>query len=124
MACFLVPTATALIATAVRQQVKEDPPKASGISWRRKFSWLLNLMWGGAILLALEHLWHGEVMLAPPFLTAMNDPANTAVMLRELSTVGVGMAAIVVLAWLGMILVADRVAAVRRVVRVEVEVER
>jgi hypothetical protein len=109
------------VATAVGRQVKDAPPKAGRVSWRKKLSWLLNLLWGGAILLALEHVWHGEVIFAPPFLTAMGDPENTAVMLRELGTVGVGMAVIVVLAWVGMVLVADRVAAVRGVVEVKVE---
>ena len=34
--------------------------------------WILNaLLWGGVILLVLEHVWHHEVVPWPPFLTAM-----------------------------------------------------
>ncbi|MDR1710715.1 MAG: hypothetical protein LBR58_02470 [Propionibacteriaceae bacterium] len=110
MACFLVPTAAALVATAVKGKV---PEKGGSVSWRTKFTWLLTMMWGGALLLALEHIWHGEVVFAPPFLTAMASAEQTSVMLQEVGTVGVGMAVIVLLAWAAMVLVADHVPAVR-----------
>ena len=66
------------------------------------------MLWGGAILLCLEHVWHGEVVFFPPFLTAMYSPADTAEMLHEMATVGVGMAVLVTAAWVVLILVADR----------------
>jgi hypothetical protein len=44
------------------------------------------------ILLAFEHLWHGEIVPWPPFLTAMNNPADIAPMLHEIATIGIGMA--------------------------------
>ena len=63
------------------------------------------MLWGGAVLLAFEHIWHGEVVPWPPFLTAMSDAADTAEMLHEMATAGVRMAAIVTVVWVGMLLV-------------------
>ena len=49
----------------------------------------------------------------PPFLTAMADPADTVEMLHEMATVGVGMAVLVTLVWVGMVIIVDRVPALR-----------
>jgi len=32
--------------------------------------WLTNMLWGGSLLLAFEHVWHGEETPWFPFLTA------------------------------------------------------
>ena len=116
MACFVVPVVEAVVVTAVRKvmEKKEKKPKNEEIrqdslaekaipSFPAKLKWLGNLLWGGSVLLAFEHVWHGEVVPWFPFLTAMNDPADTAEMLHEMATVGVSMAALVTLAWLGMV---------------------
>jgi len=78
------------------------------LSWSRKLSWLNNLLWGGVLLLALEHLWHGEIVPWPPFLTAMNNPADVAPMLHEVATIGTAMAIFVTFVWGIMVLIADR----------------
>ncbi|MEE3352465.1 MAG: hypothetical protein VZR13_08655, partial [Saccharofermentanaceae bacterium] len=59
-------------------------------------------------LLALEHVWHGEVVPWFPFLTAANDVSSRAEMFREMATVGVGMALLVTAAWVGMVVVSSR----------------
>ncbi len=121
MACFLVPTAEAIVTTVIAKsaakeekkdytelsaetgaEVHEKPAKMSFI---RKLRWLSNMLWGGAVLLCFEHLWHGEVVPFPPFLTAASDPADTAVMLHEMSTVGVCMAILITAVWVGMVIV-------------------
>ena len=122
MACFLVSSGEAIIGTAVREVVKKKEmeqgivdehgnqptdPAENGICWTRKIGWLLNMLWGGVILLCIEHMWHGEVVPFPPFLTAMNDPSEIPVMLHEMATVGVGMALLVTLVWFIAIFVAD-----------------
>ena len=63
------------------------------------------MLWGGSVLLAFEHVWHGEVVPYFPFLTAASDPADAAEMLHEMGTAGVCMAAIVTVVWIGMLLV-------------------
>lgn len=118
MACFAVPVAEAIIATAVTQIIKkkERTPevleyrtpegaieKVEKVSLSRKISWLRNLLWGGSILLAFEHLWHGEIMFKFPFLTAAATPEDTAVMLHEMATVGVSMALLTTAVWFAML---------------------
>lgn len=112
MACFLISAAEALVVTAVAQGVKHHekqtealPQKGERLSTEKVFPWsrrlmlLANLLWGGVILLAFEHVWHGEVVPWFPFLTAMYDPGDTAEMLHEMATVGVTMACLVTAIW-------------------------
>jgi len=103
------------IATSVVQKVVEKrEKKVSGertknteLNWSRKLSWLNKLLWGGTILLALEHVWHGEVVPWPPFLTAMENSADVAPMLHEISTVGVAMAITVTVVWAIIVMIAE-----------------
>ena len=121
MACFLVSAAEAAIVTVATQLVIAHEQKllpkfkreeeqshehaAAKIPFSRKLRWLSNLLWGGSLLLAFEHVWHGEVVASFPFLTAAATPADTAAMLHEMSTVGVTMAVLVTAVWGGMVLV-------------------
>ena len=81
------------------------------LPWSKKLMILAQLLWGGAFLLCYEHIWHGEVVPFFPFLTAMNDPGDTAEMLHEMGTVGVTMAVIVTVVWAIMMFAADRIMA-------------
>ena len=118
MACFLVPATETAVTTVVRKvmeksqdhgetvKIRLDNGKmevAEKLPFARKLKWLTNLLWGGSALLAFEHLWHGEVVPWFPFLTAMSDPTDKAEMLHEMSTVGVTMAVLITLVWLGML---------------------
>ncbi|MHA1409140.1 MAG: hypothetical protein ACTSQY_02255 [Candidatus Odinarchaeia archaeon] len=93
MACFLVPMALAAVTSAAQLKSSEKTVK--------KFKlWLLNaLLWGGVVLLAVEHLWHGEVTIWPPFLTAMANPADIPAMLYEMATIGTAMSIAIVGSW-------------------------
>lgn len=114
MACFIVPMGEAIVTTVIQKVLenkenKEDGEKTikSGVSWSRKLSWLNKLLWGGVILLAFEHIWHGEVVPWPPFLTAMENPADVAPMLHEMATIGVAMAVFVTIIWAILVLIVD-----------------
>lgn len=96
MACFTVPLAEALITTAVTLIVEKKMPEKAPLQAPRRLS---KLLWGGSALLAFEHFWHGEIQPFYPFLTAAQTPESTQTMLHEMSTVGVGMACMVTLAW-------------------------
>ena len=120
MACFLVSAAEAVITTVATKIVekKENEQAAMQISFdgttvepavripfSRKLKWLNHMLWGGSALLMFEHIWHGEVVPFFPFLTAMSNPEDTAEMLEEMSTVGVSMAILVTVVWLGIVCV-------------------
>lgn len=117
MACFLVPVAEAIIVTAAAYTIKKreekselkmprteidcevKAPEEKKLKLSRKLFWLADLLWGGILLLAFEHLWHGEIVPWPPFLSAMSSPEDTSAMLREMATVGVAMAGVVTAVW-------------------------
>ena len=117
MACFVVPAAEAAIAAAAKKGAENaEEKKAKGekgdvsefrIPLSAKLKWLTHLLWGGVVLLAFEHVWHGEVVPWFPFLTAMGDPADAAEMFHEMATVGVGMAVMITAVWAVMCVVAD-----------------
>lgn len=119
MACFIVPAAEAVVVGIV-SKVKTSSEKKEitqeteihGWTMGQKLSLLVKLLAGGAVLLMFEHVWHGEVIPYFPFLSAMCSPEDTGEMLREMSTVGVAMAAIVTTVWAGICFTAD--ALVRR----------
>jgi len=118
MACFLVSAAEAVITTVATKIVekKEKEQKDLKISFdgekvesvkkipfSRKLKWLNRMLWGGSALLMFEHIWHGEVVPFFPFLTAASNPEDAAEMLHEMATVGVSMAVLVTLVWLGIV---------------------
>ena len=121
MACFLVPGTEAIVVTAAALLLKRyeqkkmevrigeggapaEPQKKTGFA--RKLFWLADLLWGGVILLAFEHLWHGEVVPFFPFLTAAAEgPEAVSEMLGEMASVGVTMAVLVTAIWVGMVLI-------------------
>ena len=122
MACFLVSAAEALVVTGIEkaEEKKEEVRIESGklddvepakVPLSRKLKWLTWMLWGGAILLCYEHIWHGEVVPWFPFLTAMNDPADAAEMFHEMATVGVTMAVIITVTWFIMCKVSDAIMA-------------
>ena len=106
MACFIVPTVEAVAVTAAKKRIARkakngaSPESAErSLNLVRKLTWLTNLLWGGALLLAFEHLWHGEVIPYFPFLSALTERSTTQQMLFEMGTVGVGMAVLVTAVW-------------------------
>ena len=123
MACFLVSAAEALVVTGIEkaEEKKEKVQIESGkidaavepekVPMSRKLKWLTWMLWGGAILLCYEHIWHGEVVPWFPFLTAMAVPGDAAEMFHEMATVGVTMAVIITVTWFIMCKVSDAIMA-------------
>ncbi|HOW35379.1 MAG TPA: hypothetical protein PL155_03065 [Candidatus Omnitrophota bacterium] len=91
MACFLVPTAAAIVTTAVSKKLPEECHA----------NWLNSMLWGGVVMLAVEHVAHGEVIPYPPFLTA-----SLREVFPEMMRVGAPMTLVIFLAWMIMITVA------------------
>ncbi|MCR5540180.1 MAG: hypothetical protein K6F71_05060 [Ruminococcus sp.] len=117
MACFVVPATEAIVTTVIQKVVakKEKNENKDGsqmkIGFADKLKWLNGMLWGGSGLLAFEHVWHGEVTPFFPFLTAANDPADTAEMLHEMATSGSAMAVLVTVVWAGLVIVSNKITA-------------
>lgn len=122
MACFAVSAAEALIVKGVEKHQEKiekaqiesgklNIEETSKVPLSRKLKWLSWMLWGGVVLLAFEHVWHGEIVPWVPFLTAMLNPADAAEMFREMATVGVTMAVIITITWFAMCKAADAIMA-------------
>ena len=110
----------AIVMTVVQKVVEKKEKKAGAekvtgadgyrmekLPFSGKIGWLNKLLWGGSALLAFEHLWHGEIVPFFPFLTAAQEgPEAVSEMLGEMGTVGVSMAALITVVWIGMLVVA------------------
>ena len=72
---------------------------SSHLGRETEVSSLKHVLMGGVILLALEHVQHGEVKPWPPFLTAMANPVDAPVMLHEMATVGTAMSLATFVTW-------------------------
>lgn len=116
MACFIVPGGEAVVTTIIQKIIEKKERDTAGErpqikqprgKWSQRLHWLNVMLWGGCLLLALEHIWHGEVVPWPPFLTAMETPGEVGPMLHEVATYGVTMAVVVTVVWGIMVLVAE-----------------
>lgn len=105
MACFVAPAAEAIVTTVIKKTAADIAVKGNAHKhpFLKKINWLNNMLWGGAALLAFEHVWHGEVTPAFPFLTGGVSA------LREMATSGVAMAVIVTSVWAGMVTVTNAI---------------
>jgi hypothetical protein len=52
--CYTIPVSAAIITLITKKKIKTKTPY---------LSWLNLLLWGGAIMLTLDHLWNGELFL-------------------------------------------------------------
>ena len=72
MACFLVPTAEAIVTGVVSKVEKKNEVAVEGkIPFSRKLKWLKNMLWGGAALLAFDfmHLTQTRIATIDSFAT-------------------------------------------------------
>lgn len=95
MACFLVPMVLGIFTTILRNRFPES----------YRINVLNLLLWGGVAALAFEHVFHGEIVPYPPFLTA-----GLSEVLPEMLIVGVPMALAATGMWASMLLITKRVA--------------
>lgn len=98
MACFIAPLSLGIITTIFRKKIPEH----------LKIGWLNIMIFGGAIMLAVEHIAHGEIILYPPFLTAMQTPEEIPVMLEEMALIGGAMTIAIVFIWTIMVYIYNK----------------
>lgn len=98
MACFLVAAGVGVVTLLLAKKIPE----------KYHIEWLNIMIWATVIALAVEHIWHGEIVPWFPFLTAMSDPGDTSAMLYEMGTVGVGMVIAIFAVWALMLFINNR----------------
>ena len=101
MACFTVPLAAAAASSIASRSLGHRKTFKNAA---KKISWLSKMLTGGSFLLAIEHVWHGEITWRFPFLTAVAEgPEATEEMLHEIATRGVAMLVLVTAVWAVMV---------------------
>ncbi|MBR5725553.1 MAG: hypothetical protein IKX56_02340 [Muribaculaceae bacterium] len=58
-----------------------------------------KMLWGGSVMLVVDHIINGELTWRFPFFTALEQAGGGAVMLREMLTVGVPMSLAITAVW-------------------------
>ena len=105
MACFIVPLTQAIATTAYRKHV-EKKVQLEGEKCLSTFNYQLSthlktlelMLWGGSLMLIVDHIINGELVWRFPFFTALESGGFPA-MLRELLTVGVPMSLVLTALW-------------------------
>jgi len=85
MSCFIAPLAQAAVTSVCRKSLSGR----SGSVWISQLPTLEKMLWGGSIMLIIDHIAHGELFVFN---------------LRELLTVGVPMSAAVTALWALLVL--------------------
>lgn len=108
MACFIVPLTQAIATSAYRKinAKKIEAPEAGPLM--RQLSALEKMLWGGSVMLIVDHIINGEVTWRYPFFTALNEAGGVGVMLREMLTVGLPMSVVLTLVCMGYALLKER----------------
>ena len=94
MACFIVPLTQALATTAYRKRAAQHDTFIG-----RNLRSLELMLWGGSVMLIVDHILNGELTWYFPFFTALETEGGGAVMLREIVTVGIPMSLVITLGW-------------------------
>ena len=102
MACFVVPLVQAVATSALRKWGKKDAFIG------RNIRSLELMLWGGSVMLIVDHIINGELTWRFPFFTALGQTGGGEVMLREMLTVGVPMSLVITLVWVVYALLKER----------------
>jgi hypothetical protein len=74
-----------------------------------KLGLLVKMLLAGSLILAIEHVWHGEIVPYPPFLTAMQNSSDIPVLINEMTVIGGSMTIVVTATWSVVVAFAKRV---------------
>lgn len=85
MSCFVVPLAQAVATTICRKAIGNS----NGNVWNAQLPTLEKMLWGGSLVLIVDHIAHGELFFFS---------------LKEMLTVGVPMSVVVTLVWAIMVM--------------------
>ena len=108
MSCFIVPLTQAIATSAYRKMHKNSIESPDASALKRNLPALEKMLWGGSVMLIVDHIINGEVTWRYPFFTALEEAGGGAVMLREMLTVGVPMSLVLTAVWVGYAFLKER----------------
>lgn len=98
MSCFVVPLVQAVVTSSYRKANQKKIEKSHS-ALLHHIPALEKMLWGGSVMLVVDHVINGELTWRFPFFTALENAGGGAVMLREMLTVGVPMSLIITAVW-------------------------
>jgi hypothetical protein len=105
MACFIVPLVQAVATTVYRKAHAAEIAAPGAPALKHHLPDLEKMLWGGTLMLIVDHIINGELTWRFPFFTALDQAGGGAVMLREMLTVGVPMSLVLTAAWVAWVLI-------------------
>lgn len=99
MACFIVPLVQAAATSVYRKLNSKKISSPDSSVLMRNLPALEKMLWGGSVMLVVDHIINGELTWRFPFFTALEKVGGGEVMLKEMLTVGVPMSVIVTACW-------------------------
>ena len=86
------------IVTSAYRKVNEKSIETADSALKRQIPALEKMLWGGTVMLIVDHIINGELTWQYPFFTAL-ETGGFPVMLREMLTVGVPMSLVLTAIW-------------------------
>ena len=86
------------IVTSAYRKVNEKSIKTADSALKRQIPALEKMLWGGTVMLIVDHIINGELTWQYPFFTAL-ETGGFPVMLREMLTVGIPMSLVLTAIW-------------------------
>ena len=108
MSCFIVPLTQAIATSAYRKMHKNSIESPDASALKRNLPMLEKMLWGGSVMLIVDHIINGEVTWRYPFFTALEEAGGGAVMLREMLTVGLPMSLVLTAVWAAYAILKER----------------
>ena len=112
MACFIVPLVQAVATSIYRKCNEKSIANPASSTFKHHIPALEKMLWGGSVMLIVDHIINGELTWRFPFFTALGETGGASIMLREMLTVGVPMSLVLTCVWLIYALVKKRSASV------------
>lgn len=98
MACFIVPLVQAIGTTIYRKGAAKSISAHDAGPLKRNVPALEKMLWGGSVMLIVDHIVNGELTWQFPFFTALQEGGWSA-MLHEIVAVGVPMSVVLTAVW-------------------------
>jgi len=113
MSCFLVPLVQAAATTLYRKRNQKSIESQQANLLKRHIPALEKMLWGGSVMLIVDHIINGELTWRFPFFTALGAEGGASVFWGEILTVGIPMSVVLTLVWIAYSLLKEHRAASR-----------